>query len=173
MSLYTFTIPDSFRKLIPPAIWLYALYGNASVDEAFSLSFPAILGISIALVACAFAAAIIFARQRLRGGIPAWLKDWSTFKQKWHPRNWSADPLSLPWVVILLGMLVLMHLFLALVPVVGLFLGMLPWYFVPLFFVVWHSSNVQKMTKRKQVGVAIALVALLVVLVIAMVIYAG
>ena len=173
MSLYTFTIPDSFRKLFPPALWLYALYGNASICEALLLPFPAILGIGIALVACAFSAAAIFARQRLRGGIPAWLKDWPAFKQKWHPKNWSADPLALPWVVILVGMLVVMHLFLALVPVVGLFIGMLPWFFVPLFFVVWHSSNVQRMTKGKQIGIGIALAAFLAILVIAMAFYAG
>ena len=57
-----------------------------------------------------------------------------------------------------------MHLFLVLAHVVGLFLGMVAWFFIPGFYILYRSSEVMRRSKGVQVLVAGAMVCILVVI---------
>jgi len=164
MSLYTFTIPDNYKKLTPPAIWLFAIYGNAILGS--SIGFPTIMIYitAIIFVILAFGTAGIFIFQRVKKGLPDWMTNRKILKEKLKKSNWSIDPLSPPGIFIIIGMLILMHLFLILIPVVGLFLGMIPWFFVPFFFILFNSSNAKKYSKRIQTLIDAILVVFIIIL---------
>ncbi len=165
MGLYTFTVADSYKKVIPPAIWLFAIYGNAMIGAQIGLSRGMIIFTGIALVVIAFALAGFFTFQKIkRNDYPSWLKNFNTLKNKLKRENWSLDPLSPPCILIILIMLFLMHLFLVLIPVVGLFLGMIAWYFLPFFIILYHASNAPKYAKNKRLGIIIFLIAFIVIL---------
>ena len=168
MALYTFTIPHNHTHLLPPAIWLYTVYANAGIGESMGLGLGAILATGVTLICVAFGLAGLFTVQRVRRAKPAWAPSTSEFKARFRPGNWGTDPLSLPWVLLIAGMLLLMHLFLVLAPVVGLFLGMLAWFFIPGFYILYRSSEVMRRSKGVQVFAAGALVCILVALVVLM-----
>ena len=44
----------------------------------------------------------------------------------------------------MIGFVALMHLFLAIVPVYGLFFGLIPWYIVPIYYILIHSTGLAK-----------------------------
>jgi hypothetical protein len=140
MALYTLTVPQNFKQLLPPMVWLYTVYGNASIlQEVMGADVTTTLTIGLSLISVAFGVAIYFAWKRWSGRKVPWHEWADKIKLSFHPKNLGSDPLSLPWIFIILGMLGLMHLFLVLNPPVGLFLGMLPWYFVPAVYLLYRS----------------------------------
>ncbi len=139
MALYTLTVPRNFKQLLPPMLWLYAVYANASVIQVMGAETITIFAVGLSIIVAAFAFAIWSTIKRLLERKLKWQEWGQKIKASLHPKGWSSDPLSLPWVFIMVGMLALMHLFLALTPVVGLFLGMIPWYFVPAFYLMYRS----------------------------------
>jgi len=165
MALYTFTIPCNHTHLLPPALWLYTVYANAAIGEAMGLGFGAILASGVVLICVAFALGGVFTIQRIRLGKPAWAPSAAEFKASFHPANWGTDPLSLPWILPIAAMLLLMHLFLVLKPVAGLFLGMIAWFFIPGFYILYRSSEVMRRSRRVQALAAGAMVGILAVLV--------
>jgi len=168
MALYTFTVPKNHTHVLPPAIWLYTVYANAWIGESMDLGLGAILAAGVTLICVAFGLAGLFTVQRVRRAKPAWASNASEFKARCLPRNWGTDPLSPPWIFLIAVMLLLMHLFLVVAPVVGLFLGMLAWFFIPGFYILYRSSEVMRRSKGVQVLVAGAMVCLLVALVVFM-----
>lgn len=161
MAFYTFTIPRCRKQLIPPIIWLYTGYFNASICRLMGLSADNILIVGIVLVVIAFGLMGFFIFQRLKRGLPEWLVNYTK-------RKWTIDPLGLPFVFVIVGMLLLMHLFLTINPTLGLFLGMIPWYFLPTYYIVVHSTGVAKVRRKWKfviIGILTALFVAFVVLV--------
>ncbi len=157
MALYTFVVPRNFKQLLPPMLWLYTVYANASIFQVMGADVTTILIVGLGIITAAFTLAIWFTLKRWAGRKIPWQEWWSTIKASLRPKGWGTDPLSLPWVFIMLGMLGLMHLFLVVLPPVGLFLGMLPWYFVPAFYLMYRSLPSARWHKTTRVLVAILL----------------
>ncbi len=157
IALYTFAVPRNFKQLLPPMLWLYTVYGNASIFLAMGADTNTILGVALCIIAIAFTIAIWFLVKQLRERKLRWREWRQKIKASLHRKGWSSDPLSLPWVLIMLGMLVSVHLFLVLDPVVGLFLGMIPWYFVPAFYLMYRSLPSARWHTSTRVVVAILL----------------
>ena len=104
----------------------------------------------------------------MRDPYPKWIPNFDQLKQKLQVRNWELDPLGLPWILLMAGMLILMHLFLVLIPVVGLFLVMLPWFFIPGFYIFVKSSNFSRYKTEWKIVISTIFAVLLVALVIFM-----
>jgi hypothetical protein len=56
-----------------------------------------------------------------------------------------------------------MYLFLVLIPVIGLFLGFIPWMLIPLFYILFKGSSALKYRKAAQISIALTLIGSLVV----------
>lgn len=149
-ALYTFTIVDNYKSLLPPAIWLYASYANPEICKMVGVDESIILVMAIIFLCVQFSLMGIFTYKRLKKGVPSWVPNKSEVKERMKKENWTFNPLSLPWVLIIVGMLAVMHLFLILIPVIGLFLGMIPWFFLPLYFILFRSSDIMNKSKTKQ-----------------------
>jgi hypothetical protein len=161
MAFYTFTIPKRRRHLIPPMIWLYAAYINASICGMTGLNPTGILIVGLILVSVAFGLMGYFTIQRLLKGLPNWLKD-TTSKRKWL----TSDPLGLPLIFAMVAMLIIMPLFLTINPTVGLFLGMIPWFFLPMYYILIHSTGVAKRRGTPKVLIVVSLTALFIAFVV-------
>jgi hypothetical protein len=168
MAFYTFTIPRCRKHLIPPIIWLYAGYINASICKTMGLSSPDILIVAIVLVALSFGLMGYFTFLRLKRGLPAWLANFGKAAEGGKKRSWTTNPLGFPLVLAIVGMLLLMHLFLATNPALGLFLGMLPWYFLPTYYILINSTGVAKVQGLKRLLITSILTALFVAFIVIM-----
>lgn len=163
MAFYTFSIPKSYKELLPPTIWLYTGYPNASICEMIGISENNILIIGIILITISFSIAAIFTYDRLRSKPLNWHICREEIKKSFKKRNLRLDPLTLPWIFIIIGMLILMYLFLVLIPVIGLFLGFIPWMLIPLFYILFKGSSALKYRKAAQISIALTLIGSLVV----------
>ena len=143
MAFYTFTIPRCRKHLIPPLLWLYTSYINATICSWMGLSSPDILIVAIVLVAISFGLMGYFTLLRLKRGLPAWLAKFGKAAEGGKKRNWLTDPLGFPLILVLVGMLVPIHLFLATNPALGLFLGLLPWYIFPAYYILINSAGIK------------------------------
>ena len=165
VSLYTFSIPKNGKQLLPTALWLYTAYANATVFEMLGFQNDVILPVGIILIVITFSLMVLFTINHIRA--KSLMSEYKQkFKKSFKKENWRLDPLSLPWVLIIIGMLVLMHLFLILIPVIGLFLGFIPWFILPFFWILFKSSGVVKYSKQIQILVALVLGFILVGLLI-------
>lgn len=166
MAFYTFAIPKRRRHLIPPFVWLYAAYINATILAAAGVDAMAILTVAIILVSISFGLMGLFSIQRLRQGLPEWLSNWRSPKgeRKRGIRSWN--PLGFPFIFILVGMLLGMHFFLTTNPTLGLFLGLIPWYLLPTYYIFVHSTGVMKRRRLIKVIVIGALSALFIAFVV-------
>lgn len=162
IALYTFTVPKNGKELIPPALWLYTAYANATICEIIGLERGVILIIGIILIIITFICMGFFTISRLRSELTTLVRVREDFKSKFKKENLKLDPLSIPWVFIFVGMLITMYLFLVLIPVIGLFFGIIPWFIMPFYFILFRSSSAVKYSKRIQV--LIGLVLLIVVI---------
>ncbi len=162
LALYTFAVPQNFKQLLPPMLWLYTVYANASIFQAMGADTITILSVALCIIAAAFTMATWFTVKRLLERKLRWREWGRKIRASLHPKGWSSDPLSLPWIFIMVGMLGLMHLFLVRLPVVGLFLGMIPWYFVPAFYLMYRSLPSAKWHKSTRILVAILLAGFIV-----------
>ncbi|MFX0144262.1 MAG: hypothetical protein ACFE9C_09305 [Candidatus Hodarchaeota archaeon] len=164
MAFYTFTVPKNYKELIPPTIWLYTGYPNASICEIIGISDNIILIIGIILIAISFSIAIFFTYRRLGGKKLDLRKKGEEIKKSFKRENLNLDPLALPWIFIIIGMLIFMYLFLVLIPVIGLFLGFIPWMLIPLFYVLFKSSGVLKYRNIVKIIFAISLIGSLIII---------
>lgn len=143
MAFYTFTVPRCRKHLIPPLLWLYTSYINASICSWIGLSSTEILILAIVLVVVSFGLMGYFTLLRLKRGLPAWLAKFRTAAAWSKKPNLLSDPLGIPLIFVLIGMLVPIHLFLATNPVLGLFLGLLPWYLFPAYHILVNSAGIK------------------------------
>jgi hypothetical protein len=165
MSIYTFSIPKKRRHLIPPILWLYTSYFNPSILSIFELNSMIIIAIAITLTIISFVVAGFYTFQRIRKGLPNWIKNFgkNIFNIK---RKWTIDPLGFPIILIMLCMLLMTHLFLALNPAIGLYLGMIPWFFVPTYYILIHSTGLAKARRINKIIAMGLLTTLFVVFII-------
>jgi hypothetical protein len=168
MALYCFTIPRRYRELLPPTLWLYIAYPHASIMDSIGLESDMILLIGIILIIISFSIATYYTIRRFKEGIPEWMKKRKKFFEKFTKKNWKFDPLTGPTLVIIIIMLLLMHLFLVFIPVIGLFLGFIPWFLVPLFYVIFKSSSIRKYSRVLQILFAIFIIAFFIAVMVAM-----
>jgi hypothetical protein len=166
MALYTFTIPKSYIELLPPTIWLYTGYPNASICEMIGISDDIILIIGVILIIIAFSIAIFFTIHRLRGGALDWHIKRKKIRNSFKKDNLKLDPLTLPWILIIIGMLIMMYLFFVLIPVIGLFLGFIPWMIMPLIYILFKGSSALKYRRAVKIIIAIILVGVIIVIMI-------
>jgi len=164
MAFYTFTVPKTYRELLPPTLWLYAVYPNASICMFIGLNEEIILIVGTILIIISFTVASFFTFKRLKQGLPNWLIDRDGLKKNWKKKNWSLDPLTVPWIFIIIIMLFLIHLFLVAVPVIGLFFGFISWLLIPLAYVLFKASSILRFKKKYQVGMALFLLIFLVII---------
>ena len=162
MAFYTFAIPKTFRELLPPTLWLYTVYPNASICMFIGLNEDLILVIGLILLIISFAIASFFMFKRVKQGLPKWLSEKEGIKESLKIKNWRLDPLSIPWIFIIIVMLLLMHLFLVMIPVVGLFLGFISWLLIPLSYVIIKGSSILRFKRVFQVGMVLFLIVFLV-----------
>lgn len=156
MALYTFTVPDGFKKLVPPFVWLFAIYGNSTLGSVLNLPVIGIYIIGIAIVAIAFGLAGVFAYKRIKQhGLPVWISSFKSFKEQLSIQNWTLNPLGVPGVLIISIALITMHAFLATIPVIGFFIGIIAWYYIPFFYVLYKGSNADKYSKRGKIASAL------------------
>ncbi|MFW9820177.1 MAG: hypothetical protein ACFFE5_11260 [Candidatus Thorarchaeota archaeon] len=164
MALYIFTIPKKYIELLPTTIWLYTGYPNASILEMIGLSDNIILIIGIILIIVSFSMAIFFTYCRLSIRSLDLRQKREEVKNSFKKENLNFDPLTLPWIIIIIGMLILMYLFLVLIPVIGLFLGFISWMLIPLIYVLFKGSSALKYKRAVQITIAIILIGSLIVI---------
>ncbi len=164
MALYTFTIPKNYIELLPPTIWLYTGYPNASICEMIGISDDIILIIGIILIVISFSIGGFFTYRRFKGRSIEYHKKRDEIKNSFKRENLNFDPLTLPWIFIIAGMLIFMYLFLVLIPVIGLFLGFISWMLIPLFYILFKGSSALKYRKTVQITIAITLIISIIVI---------
>ena len=167
-ALYTFTVVDKYKALLPPAIWLFAAYANPEICKQLGVDASIIQVMAIIFLCVQFSLMGIFTYKRLKKGRPSWIPSRNEIRNRFKRENWTFNPMSLPWILVIVVMLTLMHLFLILIPVIGLFLGMIPWFFLPLYFILFRSSDVMNSSKKRQYIFAGLLVGFFVLLVVFM-----
>jgi hypothetical protein len=171
MAFYTFTIPKTYWELLPPTIWLYAVYPNASICSFIGLREEVILLIGICLAVLSFAIALYYAFTRLKQEYPRWKIDKSKIKEDLKIENWRLDPLASPLIYLILTMIALMHLFLLLLPVVGIYFGFISWMLIPLIYVLFKGSSAKRFKKPIQLYFALFIVIFLVAIMLFMHLY--
>jgi hypothetical protein len=170
MALYTFSIPRRYRELLPPTLWLYTAYPNASILDAIGLKNDTMLPIGIILIVIAFLIATFYTVKRIASETFYWNR--KSIIQKFKIKKLALDPLKMPVLLIMIAMVILMYPFLILVPVIGLFLGFIPWFLTPLFYLLFKGSSIQKRSKILQVLFAAFLVVFFIAVMLAMNSYA-
>ena len=123
-----------------------------------------ILIIGIILIIISFSIAGFFTCRELRCRSIEWHKKRIEIKNSFKKENLRIDPLTLPWIFLIIGMLILMYLFFVLIPVVGLFLGFISWMLIPLIYVLFRGSSALKYRRIGRIIIAISLVISLVVI---------
>lgn len=172
MAFYTFSIPKDYKELSPPLIWLYASYFNASILEFSGIEEGTILIVGMVLTILAFSLATIFTILHLKKGLPNWLTNREIIKNSMKKKNWRLDPLSPPWIIIIIVMLSLMHLFLVLIPGVGLFFGFIPWFLVPFYYIMFKASSGIKHSKIIQIIGILTFITITIIIMYGMHLYA-
>jgi hypothetical protein len=162
MAFYTLSIPNTYSELLPPTLWLYTVYPNASICMFIGLNEYIILVIGIILIIISFAGASFFIINRLKQGFPNWLKNKKGLRESVKKKNWKLDPLSIPWIFTIIFPLLSMPFFLLVMPVVGLFFGFISWLLIPLTYLLYKGSSILRFKKVFQVGLALFLVTFLV-----------
>jgi hypothetical protein len=150
MSVYTFTVPDNYKKLIPTVIWLYAVYMNGLVCEMLGLSTPIALTIGLVIVAISFTLMIYLSVRKIQKKRQEKKKTHESTVTKrglWFKKNW--------FVYTLLFLILSTYVFSVVIPLVGLILGMITWYVIPLLFFIVNATPFQKLSQKKKLLVII------------------
>ena len=165
IGVYTFTFPRSRRHVIPPILWLYGTYFNAYVLYYAGVSAESIFVVAICILVAIFGLIGFFIVERIHAALPKWRSMRASpaagenAKRKW---KLSSDPLGFPVVFVMVGLVATTHLFLILSPVIGLFFGLIPWYFVPIYYIMIRSTGIARMTKKRKIAVMCILTGLFV-----------
>lgn len=146
MGVYTFFVPRNGKQLAPTLLWLWAVYLNASVMMLLGLEMPWILIVGIIIVFVAFAIAIHNTIRFIkRSKVPDLVekdeeKESVPIIEKIQNSKWvkvlQFDVLKKPWAFVIIAIFGFMYLFLAINPAIGLYMGMLIWYIIPLLYLV-------------------------------------
>ncbi|MFX1378616.1 MAG: uL29 family ribosomal protein [Promethearchaeota archaeon] len=166
MAFYTFTIPKSYKELLPPTIWLYTGYPNASICAMIGITDNIILIIGIILIIISFSIAAFFTIRRLKGRSSNWDSKKKLLRKISKIKDLNLGPLTFPWIFIIIGMLIFMYPFLVLIPVIGLFLGFTSWMLIPLFYVLFKGSSALKYRRAIQIIICLTLVCSLIVIMV-------
>jgi uncharacterized membrane protein len=148
--VYTFTVPDNYKKLIPTVIWLYAVYMNGLVCEMLGLSTPIALTIGLVIVAISFTLMIYLSVRKIQKKRQEKKKTHESTVTKrglWFKKNW--------FVYTLLFLILSTYVFSVVIPLVGLILGMITWYVIPLLFFIVNATPFQKLSQKKKLLVII------------------
>jgi hypothetical protein len=155
MALYTFTIPKRTLHLLPSIMWLYTVYAHPTVALLMNLPVNVVNGLGIAGAAISFGMmvgmSIPFVGNQIR-----YLKEKKGVSE--------ADPLGVPWIFLILLGFLFMYIFLVLVPVIGLMIGMIMWYFLPFLILLVRSFRVMRWPKSKRVKIEAILIGGIVLL---------
>ncbi len=158
MGIYTFFIPRNGKQLAPTFMWLWAVYINASVMMLLGVEMPWILIVGITIVVIAYAIAInntirFIKRRKESSVLEDEEKESAQINEKIKNSIWGKilqfDVLKKPWVFILIAIFGFMYLFLATRPAIGLYMGMLIWYIIPLLYLV-RKSLISMLLKFKK-----------------------
>ncbi len=141
MSIYTFTVPNNYKKLIPTVIWLYAVYMNGLVCAMIGFNTSIQLAIGLVLVALAFSLSIYNVAKKMRD-IKA---------ERRNTPNSIADESNPPllkkyYLYIFIIMIVASYIFSVFIPVVGFIIGMVTWYIIPLIKFILNATPFQKLS---------------------------
>jgi hypothetical protein len=155
MSLYTFSVPKNYTKLVPSIIWLYTVYMNGLVCSMVGLTPSIQLIIGLILITIAFGLAIFNTFQY-----------WKEKKQEKGQKQISVSkgsfgPLRKPYGYILIFLAVFSFIFLATVPLVGFLMGMIVWYIVPLLFMILNAIRFRKLSRKKKIVISVSSVGFL------------
>ncbi|MFX0099738.1 MAG: hypothetical protein ACFFCS_09155 [Candidatus Hodarchaeota archaeon] len=170
LALYTFTVPKSKRHLIPPFTWLYAVYFNAPVLDIAGVDPETISIVGIVLLVAVIGSAGFFSVQRIVKAVISCAKRADkpdTTRTKVRRWKLSLDPLGIPFAAVMISMVALTNLVLVINPAVGLFFGMIPWYVVPLYHVLIHSTGIAKSKRWQKILATSILTGLFVAFVVA------
>jgi len=163
IGIYTFTFPRRRRHLIPPILWLYGAYFNPTILHMTGVSDQAIFVVAICFLVTIFGTMGLFIIQWMHTKWPDWRENKSKPRQK---RKLSLEPLGFPLVILMVGMVAMTDLFLLLSPAIGLFFGLIPWYLVPIYYILIHATGVAKSHRVQKIIVVSILTALFVAFII-------
>lgn len=150
MSIYTFSVPKNYSKLLPSIIWLYAVYMNGLVCSMLGLNTPIALAIGLMLIAIAFGLAIYYTYQFMM-----------VKKREKNQKQDSAAPaasasLGKAFVYILIFLVATSYILLATIPLAGFLMGMVAWYVVPLIYMILNTTPFRKLPRKKKIIIGIS-----------------
>jgi positive regulator of sigma E activity len=146
MSVYTFLVPNNYKKLIPTIIWLYAVYINALVCSMIGLNTPITLSIGLVLIAVAFGLMFYYSLQKLKENKRKKAQTLNSI-----PAKVAASPLTKPYIYITIFLVAISYVFLVTIPLVGFLLGMVTWYVMPFVYFIVNAIPFQKLSQKKKI----------------------
>ncbi len=153
MSVYTFTVPDNYKKLIPTVIWLYAVYMNGLVCAMIGLSTPIALVIGLIFVTLSFSLSIYFAVKKVKDSTGINKKTLTSLPDE------APFPILRKYFWYIFILLVLTSYILSIfIPLAGLFVGMLTWYIIPSVKFIINATSFQKLSRTKKFIVIISVI---------------
>nr|MDO8108797.1 hypothetical protein [Candidatus Sigynarchaeota archaeon] len=170
MAFFTFTFPRARRHLIPSMLWLYAVYVNATILEFAGVPASTITIVAVCLLVATFGFLGFFVYQRLKSVLPAWLarpKESNTAPHTRRKWKLTGDPLGFPFAIAMIAMVAATNLVLVLNPAIGLFFGLIPWFIVPIYYILINSTGLARTQRMVKIVVGITLTALFVASIIA------
>ena len=162
VSIYTFSIPNNYVKLIPSFLWLYTVYANATVCQIFGLDTPATLVIGIILIIGIFTLIGIYTYRKIKQyqqetSQTIWKKLVNSFQRK----NWDKEPLAMPFVLLIPIAIGLYYIIMTLNPVLGYLFSMMVWFFFPAIYFFVNTTRYKKFSTKIQILNIIGVVLLL------------
>jgi hypothetical protein len=167
VSIYTFSIPDNFKKLVPSLIWLYTVYANASVCSLLGLNTLFTLLIGIFLIIVVFSLMLFYTLKKIR------TLDLKNIKNQLRLSDWTINPLSFPYFLVFIAFFVLSYIFSLIEPIIGILLGMIPWYVMPGIYTFVKATRSAKFSRRKQIFTIILIIVIMVILTIFLAVAVG
>jgi hypothetical protein len=149
IGLYSFTMPRRRRHLIPPILWLYGTYFNATILELTGVSAESISIVAICFLVAVFGTIALFLGERIIERLP----EWRSKRETRLKLKLKLDPLGFPLGIVMVGLAAMTNIFLVLEPAVGLFFGLVPWYIVPIYYILIRSTGIAKASRVAKIVV--------------------
>ncbi len=162
IGIYAFTFPRRRRDLIPPILWLYGTYFNATILEIAGVSDEAISIVAICFLVAVFGSIAYFLGERIYRRLP----EWRSMPEKLFRWRLTLDPLGFPLVFVMVGLVGMTNFFLVLSPAIGLFFGLIPWYIVPVYYILIRSTGIAKASRVVKIVVVSILSAIFITFIV-------